>query len=200
MPMPSLTQLLQEYRREPGAQAGGLWAFLRRRDPWVFAHHPPQETFRSHVWAFRGLYFCKGCVMTWVGAALGLAAHALLFFFPGFRFGATWPWWWCALVCVGLALPTLVSSVTETPGWTRHLARLLLGLLVATALAYLVFAPLDRVGFAGRAAVVAAYFAIKVPLVRRRERLNQTAAAAASGPTLVHPPLRRPFRQRKKDR
>ena len=29
------------------------------------------DVFDDHVWEYRGLYFCKGCVMTFLGMFLG---------------------------------------------------------------------------------------------------------------------------------
>lgn len=154
-----LTALVEEYRRRPESQGGqSIWAFVAERDPYLFSHHPSSPAFREHVWEIGGLYFCKGCVVTFAGMLAGtvlFAASGWLRWFSDLQIGA---------IFILLLMPTLLVHLLRLPRWCRHLSRFLLGILLASAL-FLLFV---TESWWVRIAVVMAYFVTKIPLARKR--------------------------------
>lgn len=157
--------LLRAYRERSEAEKT-LWEFVREKDPYLFSHHPPGKGFREHVWKFRGLYFCKGCVVTFAGAVVG-----------GMFFGLTR---WldrlepseAAVLFSFLLAPTVIAHGLGLPRGFRHVARFLLGFLMISA--FLMLFVTDS--WFVRLAIVVVYFAAKIPLGRRRERENRRLA------------------------
>ncbi len=146
-------------------QSTGFLAYVRERNPDLFAHHPAHPAFAEHVWTVRGLRLCKGCTFTYAGLLLGACLYALTRWLDSL-----------SDVQVGLAfgaklLPTLVTSLRETPRAFRLLARLVLGVLLASALIELVVTR----SWAVRLAIVAVYLAARIPLDRKRRRGNQAS-------------------------
>ena len=169
--MPANTGTEQSRKGETARFPGGP----DNRDPanklaWRFAHHPPHPCFRDHVWLVHGFYLCKGCA---VGAA-GIVAGALLAWATG--------WIWIlseervGLILAALVLPTVVSTLLGLPRPVRHVSRFCLGL--ATASAFILLIATNR--WVVRVAIVAVYFAVKIPLQRLRQRRIDAELARSS--------------------
>lgn len=171
--MPSLAENLRAYLRRPPAEAGlSLPGFLRTRDPWILAHHPPGAASRSHVWQAGGLFICKGCLMAWCGAGVGLLLHPVLLL----ALGNWWPRPPLWQVGAGFALmlaPTLLTAFWKKAPTVKHAARFLLGFLVVSAMVCTLALPWGtREGWLARGAMLAVYLAVRIPLERRRQREN----------------------------
>jgi hypothetical protein len=151
-----------------------LWRFLVRTNPWVFAHHPAKECFHGHVWYFRGLFFCKGCVMTVVGWIVAV----------GLQLGAGWlrifPVGWLALSFVALLLPTVIIAIWGAARVWKHLSRVLLGVLMASSI-WLFFITEH---WWVRGVLVAVYFLVKIPLDRRRRYQNKKILHINAAPAI----------------
>jgi hypothetical protein len=145
-----------------GGKPPSFWEFLRRRNPHIFAHHPDHPAFRNHVWVFRGLYFCKGCVMTFSGMIFG----AVLYPFTGWLRGLTVIQ--TGLIFLAMLLPTLMTSLLPSPPVTKHIARFLLGILVASAVIMLFITDSWPV----RIGIVLTYLAVRIPMEKKRRRDN----------------------------
>ena len=157
----SLTRAYRERSKEKEDQS--LWEFAAEKDPHLFSHHPAQPEFRSHVWKIGGLYFCKGCVVTFAGAVFGIVLFALsgwLRWFSDWEIGA---------IFVGLLLPSVFSSLLQLPRWCRHIGRFLLGILLASA--FLMLFVTDS--WLIRGVIILTYFVTKTPLERLRNRQNR---------------------------
>jgi hypothetical protein len=158
---------MEAYRSRPEEKAEqSLWHFVRERDPHLFSHHPADAKFREHVWDFGGLYVCKGCVVTFLGAFFGTAAFGTtrwLYAFSDVEVG---------VIFLLLLLPTLISHLCNLGRVFRHGSRFLLGILLASALLMLFVTDSWLV----RVVIVASYFGGKIPLERRRNRENQAIA------------------------
>lgn len=156
-----LAELMQAYRRRPDGEADkSLWQFVAERDPYVFSHHPAGPEFREHVWKIGGLYFCKGCVVTFFGAVFGAGYFAVsrwLYEFTDIEVGL--------IFCV-LLVPTLLLHLWRAPRWFRHASRFLLGFLMASA--FLMLFVTDS--WLVRAVIAGAYLVAKIPLERKRNR------------------------------
>jgi hypothetical protein len=139
-----------------------FWSYFRRRNPYVFAHHPPGAAFRDHVWEHGGIYFCKGCVMTFLGMFLGAILYLATGWFRGLNLVQTGIAFW------SLLFPVVVTSVFRVPPFLKHLARILLGVVVISA-AILLF---TTTSWLTRFLIVFTYFLVLIPLSRRRRRLN----------------------------
>lgn len=72
------------------------------------------------------------------------------------------------IIFFGLVLPTVVTSLLEAPRPAKHVARFLLGIAFGSAV--MTFFITDR--WLVRIALVIAFFAIRIPLERRRNRQN----------------------------
>lgn len=180
--MPTLPDHLRAYLQRPPAQADmPPLVFLRQRDPWLLAHHPPGAASRGHVWQVGGFFICKGCLMAWCGAALGLVAHPVLLMAAG-----NW-WrrveiWQVGLGLSGLLLPTVLTAFWKNAPPAKHAARFMLGLLVVSAVVYALALPWDTpAGWAARGAMLAVYLSVRLPLERRRNRENMRLAGHRSG-------------------
>lgn len=177
--MASWPELFQRYqqlvKKDPDL---GLLAFLRTEEPWCFAHHPEHRCFEEHVWKWAGLYWCKGCVMSWLGIALGLLGHsgALALGYWWMRDYATL---WIAVVFVGLLVPTLLTALLPFPRAIKHLSRIGLGVLVASALCYAVLAPWSL--WWTRVVIVVVYFGVRIPMDRMRQMRNLRELQIARG-------------------
>jgi hypothetical protein len=139
-----------------------FWAYFRRRNPYVFAHHPPGEVFRDHVWEYQGLYFCKGCVMTFLGMFLGTILYLATGWLQGLNLVQTGIIFWVML------LPAIITSVFPVSFFLKHLARILLGVVVISAVIMLLITPSWWVRFL----IVFTYFLVLIPLSRRRRGQN----------------------------
>ncbi len=137
-------------------------SYLRRRNPYIFAHHPQGAAFRDHVWEYRGLYFCKGCVMTFLGMFLGAILYPATGWFRGLGMVQTGIAFWLLL------LPAVITSVTRVPPLFKHLARILLGVVVISAAILLFVTDSWLIRFL----IVFTYFLVQIPLSRRRRRQN----------------------------
>ncbi len=171
--MPTLSDHLRAYLRRPSARSDEpLLAFLRARDPWVLGHHPPGEASKAHVWKLGGFFICKGCLMAWCGAGLGLLLHPVLLLALGN--------WWCRLavwqVGAGLAallLPTVLTAFWKKLPAVKHAARFLLGFLVISAMVYALALPWGTLGgWLARGAMLGVYLLARIPLERKRHREN----------------------------
>ncbi len=163
-----VAKLMREYR-ERGAEKEGqsLWEFAAERDPDLFSHHPPGAAFREHVWEFRGLRFCKGCVVTLAGVAFGgmfFAATRWLYFFTDEQVG---------IIFLALLAPAAVVPALGLPRGFRHVSRFLLGVLMISA--FLMLFVTDS--WLVRGAIVGSYLVAKRVLEGRRNRANREIAA-----------------------
>jgi hypothetical protein len=144
-----------------------FFTFLRKRNPRLFAHHPDHPAFQDHVWIYRGLYFCKGCTMTFAGIICG----GLLSWLTG------WLRWFSDVqigcIFLGLLLPSVVTSLMDLPRLAKHIARFLLGILVASAVIMLFVTDSWTV----RLAIVGIYLVVRTPLERKRRRDNERVMA-----------------------
>ncbi len=158
-------ELVREYRRRPASKSDQtVWEFIAEKDPHIFSHHPPVEAFRDHVWEFRGLYLCKGCVMTFAGMAAGAVFQVLTGWLG--RFGITE----AAFIFVLLLAPTLVAHAFNLPRPIKHVSRFLLGVLIVSAIFMLFITD----SWAVRFIIVCTYFAVKIPMERLRVRRNRS--------------------------
>jgi hypothetical protein len=137
--------------------------FIRKRNPRLFAHHPDHPAFEDHVWTYHGLYFCKGCTMTFAGILLG-----------GIFYGLTgWLQWFSeiqiGLLFLALLLPSVVTSLMHFPGIVKQAARFLLGILVASAILMLFVTD----SWAVRLAIIGIFLVTRTPLERKRRRDNE---------------------------
>ncbi len=157
-------ELLRAYRERPPEEAEkGLREFIAGRDPYLFSHHPAGPSFREHVWQIGGLYFCKGCVMTAAGMLFG-----------GLLFAVTR---WLTLlddlqvagVFLILLAPTLITHLLDLPRPCKHVSRFLLGVLIVSA----IFMLFVTDSWLVRAVIVGTYFAVRIPLERKRDRMNR---------------------------
>jgi hypothetical protein len=139
-----------------------FWSYFRQRNPHIFAHHPPGAAFRDHVWEYRGIYFCKGCVMTFLGMFLGAILYLLTGWFRELNLVQTGIAFW------SLLLPVVMTSLFRVPPFLKHLARILLGVVVISS-AILLF---TTTSWLTRFLIVFTYFLVLIPLSRRRRRLN----------------------------
>jgi hypothetical protein len=100
-----------------------FFAFLRKRNPRLFAHHPDHPAFQEHVWGYHGLYFCKGCTVTFGGIVFG----GILYF------STEWLRWFSEVqigfIFLAILLPSVVTSLMNLPRIVKHVARFLLGIL-----------------------------------------------------------------------
>lgn len=159
----SFTEVIHAYLRSGPEETRSIWAYLQDHEPYLFAHHPADPCFRSHVWRVGGFYWCKGCVLSAAGILAGLVL----------QFGLGWLGALSDLQ-LGLCLmfflsPTLLAVAFRLPAWFKHSARFLLGLTVASAFLHLFVTESWLV----RALILAAFFAIRQPLVTLRKRMNQ---------------------------
>lgn len=142
----------------------GFLQFLRKRNPYLFAHHPDHPAFRDHVWVFHGLFLCKGCTVTFAGMIFGG-----LLYLP-----TRWLEWFSdvqiGFIFLALLLPTPVATLLPLPRIAKHVARFLLGILMTSALVMLFITN----SWAVRLAIVFTYLAIKIPLKRKRQHDNET--------------------------
>jgi hypothetical protein len=146
----------------PAGEDLSFWSYFRRRNPHVFAHHPPGAAFRNHVWEYRGIYFCKGCVMTFLGIFLGAILYLATGWFRGLNLIQTGIAFW------SLLLPVVITSALRVPPFLKHLARILLGVVVVSAVILLFTTP----SWLTRFLIVFTYFLVLIPLSKRRRRLN----------------------------
>ena len=153
------------------AQNLSFWSYLRGKNPYVFSHHPPGEVFHDHVWKYRGLYFCKGCVMTFLGMFLGAIFYLVTGWLRGLNIVQTGIAFWVLL------LPVIITSVFHLPLFLKHMARILLGLVVISAAIMLFVTPSWWVRFF----VGLTYFFVLIPLSRRRRRQNDALLKKSSG-------------------
>jgi hypothetical protein len=161
------TELLEHYQRWSSLstdQRPSFIDYLKRADPWVFSHHPHDACFREHVWQFNDFYWCKGCVVTSLGFAAGVTAQLLsgwLALLPEEALG---------IVFFALLVPTLIASASGAPRGFKHVARFLLGALIASAL-LLVFLT-DR--WDVRLIIIITYVVTKFGLEKIRAKQNAT--------------------------
>jgi hypothetical protein len=148
----------------PASSAEDLsfWSYFRHKNPYIFAHHPRGVAFREHVWEYRGLYFCRGCVMTFLGMFLGAILYLATGWFRGLDMVQTGIAFW------SLLLPAVITSVIAVPPLFKHLARILLGVVVISAVILLFVTDSWLIRFL----TVFTYFLVQIPLSRRRRRLN----------------------------
>jgi hypothetical protein len=151
-------------RVSPASSAEDLsfWSYFRHKNPYIFAHHPQGAAFREHVWEYRGLYFCRGCVMTFLGMFLGAILYLVTWWFRGLDMVQTGIAFWLLL------LPAVITSVVRVPPLLKHLARVLLGVVVISAVILLFVTDSWLIRFL----IVFTYFLVQIPLSRRRRRLN----------------------------
>lgn len=138
--------------------------YLKTVGPWLFSHHPHNACFREHVWKVNGFYLCKGCVMTSIGFLAGLAV----------QLGTGWisllPEELVGLCFVALLLPTIGTSLLDAPRSLKHLARFLLGVLIASALLLIIVTG----SWAVRAVVIVTYVITKSVFGKVREAQNES--------------------------
>ena len=163
-----LLELFRDFRQRSrsGETDQSLLEFIVERDPYVFSHHPACDRFRGHVWKFKGLYVCKGCLMTFAG----MVAGALVYVSTGWL--ASMDVTGVAVVFSLLLIPSVIAHGLDLPRPLKHGSRFLLGVLVVSALIMLFVTDSWTV----RLIIVGTYFAVKIPLARRRERMNRALA------------------------
>ena len=165
----SLARWIKAYLQSGPKEVRSIWQYLRDKDPYLFAHHPAAPCFRAHVWQVGGFYWCKGCLMSTAGGLLGLALQLGLGWqdnLSDFQMG----------ICLILMLcPTFASAAFPLPFWLKHSCRFLLG--IATASAFLQLFITDS--WLIRVIILLSFIAIRQPLSRYRERLNQTLSESA---------------------
>jgi len=141
----------------------GFLQFLRDRNPYLFAHHPDHPAFQEHVWIFHGLYLCKGCTVTFTGMIFG----GLFYLLTG------WLKWFSEVqigfIFLALLLPTPIATLLSFPRSAKHIARFLLGILMASALVMLFITD----SWAVRLAIICTYLVVRIPLERKRRRDNE---------------------------
>ena len=141
-----------------------FFAFVRERNPHLFAHHPDHPAFQEHVWVYHGLYFCKGCTVTFSGIFFG----GIFFFLTG------WLRWFSEVqigfIFLAMLLPSVVTSLLNLPRIAKHIARFLLGILVASAIIMLFVTD----SWAVRLAIIGTFLVVRTPLERKRRRDNET--------------------------
>jgi len=162
----SLANWIQAYLKSGRNEQRSIWQYLRVKDPYLFAHHPGQACFRSHVWKLGGFYWCKGCLMSTVGGLLGLLLQLV------FAWQQHIPDWQMGIALLLLLLPTLAAVLLRLPGWLKHGSRLLLGLATAAALLQLFITDSWHV----RGIIVLSFIAIRQPLARYRKQRNRKLA------------------------
>jgi uncharacterized membrane protein len=147
------------FQKEPQ----GFLQFLRQRNPYLFAHHPDHPAFKDHVWVSHGLFFCKGCSVTFAGMIFGVFLYLptkWLEWFSDVQIG---------FIFLALLIPTLIATLLSLPRIVKHVARFLLGILMTSALLMLFITN----SWAIRFAIVFTYLAIKIPLKRKRHNDNE---------------------------
>lgn len=157
--------------RSADAENLSFWAHLRGKNPHMFAHHPPGKAFRDHVWEYKGLYFCKGCVMTFLGMFLGAILYPATGWFRGLGLIHTGMAFWALL------LPAVVTALIPAPPPVKHAARLLLGVVVISAAILLFVTPSWWIRFF----IVLTYLLVMIPLSRRRRQQNEALLKSGSG-------------------
>ena len=174
--MPSKSSKNPPTPRVSPAAAGediSFWSYLRRRNPHVFAHHPPGAAFRDHVWEYKGMYFCKGCVMTFLGMFLGAILYVATGWFRELTLIQTGIAFWLLL------LPAVITSLFRVTTILKRLARVLLGVVVISAVILL----FTTTSWLTRFLIVFTYFLVLIPLSRRRRRLNDALLKDRGGVT-----------------
>jgi hypothetical protein len=141
-----------------------FFAFLRKRNPRLFAHHPDHPAFQEHVWTYHGLSFCKGCTMTFAGIIFG----GILYFSTGWL--GRFPEIQVGFIFLALLLPSVVSSLYNSPRPVKHVSRFLLGILLTSA----VILAFVTDSWAVRLAIIGAFLMVRTPLKRKRSRDNET--------------------------
>jgi hypothetical protein len=151
-------------KKETPQETLNFFIFLRERNPRLFAHHPDHPVFQNHVWTYHGLYFCKGCVMTFAGILFG-AVFSLL---------SGWLKWYSEIqigfIFLAMLLPSVVTSLMNLPRIAKHVARFLLGILMASAIIMIFITDSWTV----RLAIVGTFLLVRTPLERKRKRDNET--------------------------
>lgn len=149
----------------------GFFAFLRARNPRLFAHHPDHPAFSDHVWEWKGLTFCKGCTMTFAGIVAGGILYAL----------TGWLRWFSdvqkGLIFLTFLSPSVISALFGLPRSVKHASRFLLGVLLTSA-AVLVFI---TDSWAVRLSVIGVFLAVRIPLERKRRKDNETLMREFNG-------------------
>ena len=127
-PPPDLQNCVREWSNRPADRRDqGFFAFLRERNPGVFAHHPDHPAFADHCWTLGGLRICRGCLMGAAGLVVGLVA-AIVTRWPGRLTDEQ-----TGLVFTSMLLPTVLTSVLGGPRPGKDAARFMLGALTASA-------------------------------------------------------------------
>ncbi len=151
-------------KKETPQESLNFFTFLRERNPRLFAHHPDHPIFQDHVWTYHGLYFCKGCVMTFAGILLG----------AGFYLLSGWLKWYSEIqigfIFIAMLLPSVVTSLMNLPRIAKHAARFLLGILLSSATIMLFVTS----SWAVRLAIIGTFLVVRTPLERKRKRDNET--------------------------
>jgi len=128
-----------------------------------FSHHPDAPCFREHVFSWKGRYWCKGCVLSLLGLIAGVGLQLTTGWLNHFSeeiLGG---------IFLALVVPTALTSWLDANRPTKHLARFLLGVGLASAL--MTFFITDR--WEVRLILVLAFFGIRIPLEQRRRRQNE---------------------------
>jgi hypothetical protein len=157
---PSVFRNLHTSQKRSGRFRQRASQALFNLNPHSFAHHPPEACFHEHVWYWRGFYWCKGCVVTTSGAIVGL----FLQFLSGWL--GSLDEYVVGIAFVALLLPTIITSITKAPRISKHVSRFLLGIVCSSA--FLLIFVTDR--WLVRLTIIAAFFAIRTPLERRRRK------------------------------
>jgi len=157
--------LLQQFRSWKAGGATGETDFvehLKVHAPWIFAHHPQHACFREHVWKINGLYLCKGCLVTSLGFVAGTAFQLWSGWLSAFTEEMLAP------IFFALLLPTLITGSFRWPRAVRHVARFLLGFLMASTLLLIFVTERWEV----RLVLVATFLIVKHLFEKRRRRMN----------------------------
>jgi hypothetical protein len=119
------------------------------------------------------MYFCKGCVMTFLGMFLGAILYVATGWFRELTLVQTGIAFW------SLLLPAVITSLFRVTTILKRLARVLLGVVVISA-AILLF---TTTSWLTRFLIVFTYFLVLIPLSRRRRRLNDALLKDRGGVT-----------------
>ena len=169
-----LREALGMWATMPSGQRPKLWAFFRQHAPWALSHHPPHENFKAHTFQWRGVRLCQGCVMTWLGTAVGLILSLApiprcQFWARELELHAAWGVWAVAVAFLILLLPTLATAFISVPRPIKWFARFLLGVLIGSAIVYIFSGYQDWPKFV----IILVFLATRIPLEIMRKRKNQ---------------------------
>ena len=109
--------------------------------------------------------------MTFLGIFLGLILYLATGWFQGLNSFELAIYFWLLL------FPAVVTSVYPVPPFLKHLARIMLGVVVISSLITLFITP----SWLNRFSIVFTYCLVLIPLSRRRRRQNEALLKSKRG-------------------